>query len=364
MDWILSILSYWDSALAITLVLGGLIFFHELGHFIANRIMGIGVVTFSMGMGPKLYSFKKGKTEYRLSWLPFGGYVAALAEFCDEAKKLGFTKEEAAYNRPPWHRMIVAFSGPFANIFVAWIICVGLAFSAGLATELPQVGNIGANSPAFSAGLEKGDSILAIDGIKLDNWQQIPTMVNASQGKTLNFEISRNHEILNLNITPQEKTVTNTLGEEQQAWLIGIQALGTMRYENLSFIQSLQQGSHQAWSMVVLTLADLKKLFTGSVSADAVGGPILIGKMIGEKAKADMVSLLLLAALISVNLGLLNLLPLPILDGGLIVFCLIEIIFRRPVPEFFQEKFLQVGAVLLISFMLFATFNDIKSLLA
>ncbi len=359
MESILNVLSYWDSALAITLVLGGLIFFHELGHFLANRAMGIGVITFSIGMGPKLWSFKKDKTEYRLSWLPFGGYVAAVGEYSDEVEELGFTKEEAVYNRPPWQRMILAFAGPFANILLAWIIYVGLSFSTGLAIPLPQIGNILPDSPAISAGLEKGDTVLAIDGTALNQWQQIPEIVNASNGKTLDFEISRNDETLNLALTPKEMTRTNLFGEEEIAWLIGVQPFGSVRHEALTFSQSIKQGFDQTWTMITLTLTGLKKLVTGSVSADAVGGPILIGQMIGEQAKVGLTSLLLLAALISVNLGLLNLLPIPVLDGGMIVFCLIEMIIRRPVPEFIQEKSMQVGAFLLISLMVFATFNDI-----
>ena len=255
--------------------------------------------------------------------------------------------------------MVLAFSGPFANLLLAWLIYIGLSFSTGLAIPLPQIGNLIADSPAISAGLEKGDTILAIDGIKLDSWQQIPEKVNASNGKTLDFEISRDDKIFNLDITPKEMTRTNLFGEEEIAWLIGVQPFGSMRYEDLNFTQAIEQGSNQTWNMITLTLTGLKKLVTGSVSADAVGGPILIGQMIGEQAKAGIVSLLLLAALISVNLGLLNLLPIPVLDGGMIVFCLIEMIIRRPVPEYIQEKSMQVGAFLLISLMVFATFNDI-----
>lgn len=359
MESILNILSHWDSAIAIVLVLGGLIFFHELGHFLANRAMGIGVITFSIGMGPKLCSFKKGKTEYRLSWLPFGGYVAAVGEYSKEVGDLGFTEEEAIYNRPPWQRIVLAAAGPFANLLLAWIIYAGLSLSAGLTIPLPQIGNIVTDSPAFSAGLEKGDTVLAINGLKLDSWQQIPEQVNASLGKTLDFEISRNNEIINLSITPKEMPRTNIFGEEEIAWLVGVQPFGSVRYEELSFTQAMAQGFNQTWDMITMTLTGLKKLVTGSVSADAVGGPILIGQMIGEQAKAGIISLLLLAALISVNLGLLNLLPIPVLDGGMIVFCLIEIIIRRPVPEFIQEKSMQVGAFLLISLMIFATFNDV-----
>ncbi len=359
MDFITSIFSYWDSTLAIILVFGGLIFFHELGHFLANRAMGVGVITFSIGMGPKLYAFKRGKTEYRLSWLPFGGYVAAVGEYNKEVEELGFTDEEAIYNRPPWQRMVLAFAGPFANILVAWVIYAGLSFTSGLAIALPQIGTISTDSPAMEAGLMPGDMILNINGQNLDKWADIPEIVTASGGQTLDFVVERDGATFNLAITPRQMVRTNIFGEEEIAYLVGVQPYGSVRYEELTFFQALNQGFVQCWDMMAMTLTGLKKLITGSVSADNVGGPILIGQMIGEQAKAGIVSLLLLTALISINLGLLNLLPIPILDGGMIVFCLIEMIIRRPVPEFIQEKSMQLGAILLIGLMVFATFNDI-----
>ncbi len=359
MEFLRSIFSYWYSALAIILVFGGLIFIHELGHFLANRAMGIGVITFSIGMGPKLYAFKRGKTEYRLSWLPFGGYVAAVGEYSKEIEELGFTDSEAIYNRPPWQRMVLAFAGPFANLFLAWFIYAMLAFSSGLAIHLPQIGNISPDSPAELAGVKHGDTILSINGVQLDRWEQLPEIVTASNGLTMDFVIERDGKEQVLGITPKVMSKTNIFGEEEKAYLIGVQPLGTLRYEELNFGQALKQGFVQCWDMMALTLTGLKKLITGSVPADAVGGPILIGQMIGEQAKAGIVSLLLLTALISVNLGLLNLLPIPVLDGGMILFCLIEMIIRRPVPEFIQEKSMVFGAVLLIGLMVFATFNDI-----
>ena len=154
MDSILHILvTYGIPVLAVVLVLGGLIFFHELGHFIANRIMGIGVVTFSLGMGPRLWGFKRGKTDYRLSWFPIGGYVAAVGEYSDEVEELGFTPEEAVSNRPAWQRLILAFAGPFANLLLAWLIYWGVTFATGLAVTLPVVGGVMADSAAQEAGL-------------------------------------------------------------------------------------------------------------------------------------------------------------------------------------------------------------------
>lgn len=359
MDFILNIISYWDSVLAVILVLGGLIFFHELGHYLANRAMGIGVITFSIGMGPKLFAFKRGKTEYRLSWLPFGGYVSAVGEYSDEIEALGFTQEEAIYNRAPWQRLVLAFAGPFANLLLAWIIYVGLTFFSGLAIALPQVGEVMPNSPALAAGLQKGDMITKINETIVTDWDQVPVLIGASNGKEIRLEVERDGNPLFMNLTPKQMTRSNIFGEKESAWLLGVQVLGTVRHEELSFGQAIIQGTIQTWNMIDLTLTGLKKLVTGSVPADAVGGPILIAEMIGSQASIGIASLLMLTALISVNLGLLNLLPIPVLDGGTILFSIIEMIIRRPIPNIVQEKLMQIGAFLLISLMVFATFNDI-----
>lgn len=359
MDFIISIFSHLDSVIAIILVLGGLIFIHELGHFLAFRSLGVGIVTFSIGMGPKIWGVKKGKTTYQIAAFPFGGYVAAVGEYSKDVEEIGFTQEEAVSNRPAWQRMYFAFAGPFANLLTAWAIYTLLAFTSGMNILLPQVGALLPDSPAMSAGLQEKDLIVAIDGKTVSSWNEVPDIVNNSGGKTMKFTIERNNENMDVLIDPQKMPRLNIFGEEEIAWLIGIQPMGTIRTEELGFASSLKQGVTQSRDMIVLTLTGLKKMVTGSVSADSVGGPLLIGEMIAKQAENGIVSLLLLTALISVNLGLLNLLPIPILDGGLIFFCLVEMIIHRPVPEKLQECLMQLGALLLIALMIFATFNDI-----
>lgn len=359
MDFILSIFSHVDSILAIVLVLGGLIFIHELGHFLAFRSLGVGIVTFSIGMGPKIWGIKKGKTMYQIAAFPFGGYVASVGEYSKDVEEIGFTQEEAVNNRPAWQRMYFAFAGPFFNLVTAWAIYTLLSMTSGVNILLPQVGALLPDSPAFSAGLQEKDLITAIDGKAVSSWNEVPEIVNNSNGKAMTFSIERDNSLLNVTIEPKRMPRTNIFGEEEIAWLIGIQPLGTVRNEELGFSASLKQGITQSWDMIVLTMTGLKKMITGSVSADSVGGPLLIGEMIAKQAENGLVSLLLLTALISVNLGLLNLLPIPVLDGGLIFFCLIETLIRRPVPEKLQERLMQLGAILLIGLMIFATFNDI-----
>lgn len=359
MEFITSIFSHLDSAIAIVLVLGGLIFIHELGHFLAFRSLGVGVVTFSIGMGPKIWGVKKGKTTYQIAAFPFGGYVSSVGEYSKEVEEIGFTQEEAVNNRPAWQRMYFAFAGPFANLLTAWVIYTVLAFTNGMSVPLPQIGEMLPDSPAVQAGLMEKDMITAIDGKNVSSWNEVPEIVNASNGQPLTFSVDRNGSPLDIVITPKKMPRTNIFGEEEIAWLVGIQPLGSVKNIPLSFSESLKQGVVQSWNMTVITLTGLKKMITGSVSADSVGGPLLIGEMIAKQAENGLVSVLLLAALISVNLGLLNLLPIPILDGGLIFFCLVEMVIRRPVPEKLQERLMQAGAVLLICLMVFATFNDV-----
>jgi len=274
-------------------------------------------------------------------------------------EELGFTPEEAVSNRPAWQRLILAFAGPFANLLLAWLIYWGVTFATGLAVTLPVVGGVMADSAAQEAGLEPGDTIVSIDGRPVDAWAQVPQYVGESGGKTLSVEILRGDETRTVSMTPRRMARTNLFGEEESAWLIGVQAGDAVRYEPKGFWASAKLGLESTWSMIDLTLTGLKKLITGSVPADSVGGPILIAQMLGGQAQVGLVPLLLLAALISVNLGLLNLLPVPVLDGGMILFCLIEMIIRRPVPEKIQERAMQAGVALLVLVMVFATFNDV-----
>jgi regulator of sigma E protease len=317
------------------------------------------VVTFSVGMGPKLWGFKRGKTEYRLSWLPFGGFVAAVGEYSDEVEELGFTRAEVGNLRPPWQRLLMAFAGPFANLLTAWLIYWGVTFSAGMGILLPEIGEVVPDSVAWEAGLRTGDVVLSVDGKPVDSWSQIPQYVGEAGGKEMVLLVGRGGETLSLSMTPRRMTRVNIFGEEEEAWLIGVKAAGTARHEKQGVLRSAVLGLQQTWSVIEITLTSLKKLVTGSVPADSVGGPILIAELLGKQAKLGIIPLLLLAALISVNLGLLNLLPVPVLDGGLILVCLIEMLIRRRVPEKIQERAMQVGVGLLITLMVFATFNDV-----
>ncbi len=363
---------------AVIIVLGGLIFFHELGHFAVARALGMGVSTFSLGFGPKILTRKAGKTEYALSLVPLGGYVALVGESDEADIPEGFTPAESFALRPAWQRLLVVAAGPTANILLAWLLCWALAFGWGVPVLQPVVGAVNAESPAARAGLAPGDRILTIDGRSMESWEAMSAAIAASDGRPLRLEVLRPAppaaesagphpardatgagHVITLELTAERATRTTIFGERETAWLIGVRAGNSVSAEPQGFWRAALAGADQTWNMVSLTWQSFVKLAQRVVPLDQVGGPIMIAQMVGEQAHQGLAGLLALTALISVNLGILNLLPVPVLDGGQIVFCLIEILFRRPVPPKAQEIATRAGLFLLVALMVLATFNDI-----
>ena len=353
--------------LAVSVVLGGLIFFHELGHFAVARALGMGVSTFSLGFGPKILKRKIGKTEYALSLVPLGGYVALVGESDEADIPEGFTPKESFALRPAWQRLLVVAAGPVANILLAWLLCWALSFCYGVPVLEPVVGAVTAESPAARAGLVPGDRILSVDGKAVESWEAMSSAIAASGGRPLRLEVLRPaaraqagaDEAFGVELTAQRATRKTIFGEEETAWLIGVRAGNSVTAEPQPFWRAAVAGLRQTRGMVSLTWQSFVKLAQRVVPLDQVGGPIMIAQMVGEQAHQGLAGLLALTALISVNLGILNLLPVPVLDGGQIVFCLIEMIFRRPVPKKAQEMATRVGLFLLVGLMALATFNDV-----
>lgn len=364
--------------LSVIVVLGGLIFFHELGHFCVARIFGMGVSTFSLGFGPKILKKKIGKTEYALSLVPLGGYVALVGESDGADLPEEFVMAESFALRPAWQRLLVIAAGPISNILLAWILCSALAFLWGTPIRQPVIGGVTPDSPAATAGLKAGDRIEKIDGKSVNSWEEMSDLIGASGGEPMQIEIFRpNREtdndgniresaggkILHLQITATKSVRKTIFGEDETAWLIGIRSGNAITTRTEGFLGAGKSGAIQTWNMVTLTWQSFVKLAQRVVPLDQVGGPIMIVQMVGEQAHEGIAGLLALTALISVNLGILNLLPIPVLDGGQIVFCLYEMIFRRPLPVKAQEYATRVGLFLLIALMVLATFNDVWRLI-
>ncbi len=348
------------TTVTIIIVLGLLIAFHELGHFLVAKWLGIGVRTFSLGFPPRLVSFKRNKTEYRLCAIPLGGYVQLVGERNEEELPDGFTPEHSFVLRPPWHRMLVVLAGPVFNFVLAWLIYWGLFWAQGISEPLPIIGEITKDSPAAMAGVHPGDRILRIDGTPIPYWQNLSDIVKSSQGKALTFDIARKDATLTLQITPEILGQQNIFGEVVQTPLIGVKPTGEFEAIRLGPFSAATAASKEVWRIIASIGQVIVKLISQVVPFKQVGGPIMIAELVAQQVKHGLANVLLLTAVISVNLGLFNLFPIPVLDGGHLLFLTIETIIRRPVSPRVQEYTTRAGLAMLLLLMLCATFNDLQ----
>lgn len=345
--------------IAVVLVFGGLIFFHELGHFSAARCFGMGVKTFSLGFGPSLFSFKRGKTTYQVAALPLGGFVSLVGESADADIPEEFTDAESFSLRPAWQRFLVILAGPVFNLVLAWFICWGIMWTNGREVLPPVVGEIVADSPAAESPLRPGDAIRTLDGITISRWFDISPLVQRAEGKPVVVAAEQpDGTLVTFTVTPERISQTTPEGHTVEGWAMGIKA-GPVETHEYGFFESAKEGAIEAGHMASIIWNALGDLVSRKVAFDNVGGPILIAQAIYTQTEYGIASVLMLAALISVNLGVLNLLPIPVLDGGHLIFLTVEMLGRRPVPVKVQEKAMFAGLALLLFIMLAATFNDV-----
>ncbi|NCD24932.1 MAG: RIP metalloprotease RseP [Deltaproteobacteria bacterium] len=347
------------SILAVVLVLGGLIFFHELGHFLVAQGMGMGVSVFSLGFGTRIAGFRRGKTDYRVCAFPLGGYVQLVGESPDADLPEGFTTAESFSARPPWQRMLVVLAGPLFNFLLAWIIFWGLAWVNGAQDMLPVIGQVTNASAAQEAGLLPGDRVLAVDGQPIAIWEDLVERIEANQGDALHLTMLRENEQFSVNITPKLQEKRNLFGEIKTMPMLGIAPKGEFSTRELGFMAASFQGARQIWDVTGLMIMGIVKLVERVIPWTDMGGVILISEMIHKEAQNGLASLLALTALISINLGVLNLLPIPVLDGGHILFFFLETITGKPLSPRVQQMALKIGMTLLLLLMVFATINDI-----
>jgi len=347
-----------------TVLLGVLIFVHELGHFILAKLSGVRVLKFSLGFGPKLIGKKIGETEYLISMLPLGGYVKPLGEAPDEEISEA-DKPYALNNQSVPKRFAILAAGSVFNLIFAFFLFSGI-YMAGMPMLKPLIGSVLDDSPALKAGLREGDLVVSVDGKPVELWDELSQLIEKSQGRQLSLGIRRAGEQVTLTVTPLATDSKNMLGEPVQAFKIGISPAGgeegqiVKRYNPAIAVWKGLEDTAK-WSK--LTLLGMGVLIKSPVERRKdIGGPLLIGKLAGDFAKVGFQSFLLLMAMISVNLGVLNLLPVPILDGGHLFFLIIEAIKGSPVSVKMTELAQQVGLVLLLSLMAFVFYNDITRL--
>jgi regulator of sigma E protease len=435
--------------LSAIVLLGILIFVHELGHFIVAKLMKVKVEKFSLGFGPKLIGKTIGETEYRISAVPLGGYVKMLGENPGEEQEepLSEADRARAYNRQPVKkRFSIVLAGPLFNIVFAAFVFIVL-FMTGVSLDYPDIGQVREGSPAEAAGLRegdrvlevdgteivsfnhllsvvhespgspllfnvlregdvleiavtpekkpslnifgeeteggdigvspllfpvvgevmegtpaegaalrKGDRIVAIDGVAIGKWQDMTEIIYASPEKPLDFEVKRGDETIELTITPERKTYPGT---EREIGLIGIRPMANTYMKTFGLVESVSRGVQKTVEISWLTLVALVKLIQRVLPADTLGGPILIVQMAGQQASQGFMNFFNFMAVISINLGIINLFPIPVLDGGHLVFLGIEAVRRKPVSERTVILAQKVGLVAILLIMAFALYNDI-----
>lgn len=349
---------YWGVHFGITILsLSFLIFFHELGHFLAAKYFGVFVKTFSIGFGEKIYSKKLGNTIYCISAIPLGGYVQLKGQDDTNPKEKNYDSD--SYNTlSPLKRIIILFAGPFFNILLAFILYIILGF-IGVERLSPVVGSTLANSAAQSANIEKNDKILAINGVKIEEWDEIKKHITTNPTDIL---IKRGENELHITLTPQLSQTKNIFGENITTPLIGITPSGEKTTIYNRGFDSIKFAYDETINASTLIYQGLEKLITGVVPIDQMGGIVAMADITTKASQISISVLLIIVALISVNLGILNLLPLPVLDGGHIVFNLYEMIFKRAVNERVFVGLSYASMALLFALMIFTIINDIVRL--
>jgi len=445
------------SVFSFIVVLGVLIFFHELGHFLIAKLFGVGVEKFSLGFGPRILGKKVGITDYRISAIPLGGYVKMVGDEPDSELSPDQIPHSFTH-KPVLKRMLIVAAGPAFNLLLAAIIFFGffaisgiddvtpvvryvekggVAEKAGLregdrvisinghAIEswydigewsedkpgqpltvkyrrdvsvretvilpelktgqdifgdettyfsvgmfgLPElkafIGGVSPGTPAQKSGLKKGDQVIAIDGKKVANWKEMSDIIAGGDGRALDFDISRQGTVFSVSITPALTKRKNAIGETEERYLIGISTASAPLPEEdrfvkrLALLDALTASIERTWFVCEISVVGIAKIIDGSISRKNLGGPIMIAKMAGDQAKEGIDKLIQFVAFISINLAILNLLPIPVLDGGHLLFFLVEAIIRRPVGVRVREMAQQAGMFALLLLMVFVFYNDI-----
>jgi regulator of sigma E protease len=349
-------------------ILGILIFFHEFGHFIIAKLFGVKVLRFSLGFGKKVIGRQMGETEYQISAIPLGGYVKMLGEDKDEEDEESEPippedLERAFSHKHPLTRIAIVAAGPIFNFILAYLLFVGIFIIQGAQVHTTEVGGLTKGAPAEIAGLKKGDIIRAVNGQTVNYWYELKDRIMDRAGESLVFKIEREGQLMEVSITPEVSTRKNIFGEEVKEGLIGITRSEQSLTIELGILESFGEAAKKTWDMIELTVLSIIKLIQGKVPLDMIGGPIRIGQMTGEIAQISYSYLIPFMAIISIGLGILNLVPIPILDGGVIFFLFLELILGKPLGDRKREIAQKIGLFLIILLMAFVFYNDILYLL-
>jgi regulator of sigma E protease len=356
-----------NTVVSFILVLGLLIFVHELGHFIFAKLFKVKVLKFSLGFGPKLIGKTYGETEYLISAFPLGGYVKMFGENPDEQEVAIEDQRGSFAHKSVWQRFFIVLAGPIFNLLFTLVLFCGLFMAIGVpdSKDTTTIGQVGVKTPAAEAGLMAQDIIEQINGRAMTGWLDILNTVKDSEGKVLAVQVKRGTERINVTVAPAIDSVKNVFGEVvEKRYMIGVAKAEALVYEKVGMLKAIGAAYDQTWMYISLTVMSFVKLIQRVVPMSELGGPILIAQLAGQQMAAGWVNLVFFMGLLSVNLGILNLLPVPVLDGGHLVFLGVEAVRRKPLSERVQVVAQQVGMALLGSLMLFVFYNDLVRIFA
>src|SRR5271155_1346898 len=355
-------------------VLSLVVFFHELGHFLIARLCGVRILVFSIGFGPELVGFyDRHGTRWKISAIPLGGYVKFFGDENASSVPDGPRLEAmdvserslSFFFQPVYKRAAIVVAGPMANFLLAVVIFGAIFMLYGKQTMSARVDSVQADSGSAAAGFQPGDVVISIDGRAIDNFADMQRIVSESAGEPLQVVVERNGAQLDLKATPALKEIKDNFGIVHRIGILGISrsmAPEDLKFQPVSPPQAVWLGLQETWFVVDRTLSYIGGVIVGREAADQLGGPIRIAQISGQVASIGFVALVHLAAVLSVSIGLLNLFPIPLLDGGHLLFYSIEAMRGRPLSERAQEVGFRIGLAIVVMLMIFATFNDIVHL--
>ena len=349
------------------------VFFHELGHFLVARACGVKVDIFSVGFGKEIVGFNDHTgTRWRISWIPVGGYVkfagdanaaslpdAKAAEAMSEAER-----QHVLFFKPLWQRALVAAAGPFANFILAIVLFTGLNLHSGHVVLAPVIGDVVKGSAAESAGVKSGDRVTAIDGTAIDDFEQLPEIISVSGGQTLKLDMLRAGQPVTVWVKPQTMKIRDALGDMSSSMVIGVRPSPTAPVTTVTYgpAGAVVAATQESWNIAKTTVQGIGQMIRGYASADQFRGPLGIAKMTRQVALFGFLALLNLAAVLSVSIGLANLFPIPVLDGGHLLYYACEAVLGRPLGERAQDVGFRLGLWLVLGLMLLTTWNDLVRL--
>lgn len=345
------------SLLYFVLILGAIVLVHEFGHFIFSKLFGVYVYEFSIGMGPKIFHFKKkdGETEYCIRAIPIGGFVSLAGEDADDNSKI--EKKRKLYSKPVWQRLIIMIAGATFNFLFAFVILFVSALIYGSTSNEPIIANVSEEYPAYTAGIREGDTIVSINKQRVSSWSEVQLYIKASKGEKLDIVLKdktgtkREVSLIPKEVKDEEGNVTD--------YVVGISRDTTVRR---GFGVSLKNALETTASLYKLMLTTLKELVTGKFSVKDLSGPVGIYSVVDSQSKKGFENILSLVAYLSMNVGVINLIPFPAFDGGRVLFLIIEKIRKKPIKAKTEGMINSIGFILLMLLMIFVTISDVIKL--